>query len=167
MTEEEQTKQAPVQENKPQETPKGEDVEFSLDEIKKLEQEIEDAKKRMVTEDIEKKIAAEREAAKKEAEKEFLVNQRVKELEKEKEELRKKSEEVQLENARQLDALKEQMNKLISSKAVASGENPFRSQQKVEPEVDFKTKIDQLTNEEVAEIERLSAEAFFENKSRV
>ena len=136
---------------------------FTLEEIDKLNKEIEEAKKQMVSEDIEKKIAAEREAAKKEAEKEFLISQRVKDLEKEKEELQKKNEESQRLASQQLELLKAQVDKLMSSKAVITQDNPFRK----EPQPDVNISIDNMDEAAIDKIEEKSFEAFMEQKSRV
>jgi hypothetical protein len=136
---------------------------FTLEEIEKLNKEIEEAKKQMVSEDVEKKIMAEREAAKKEAEKEFLVNQKIKDLEREKLELQQKNEAVQRQTSQQLESLKAQVDRLMSSKAVITQDNPFKR----EPQPDVNKSVDMMDEATIDKIEEKSFEAFMESKSRI
>jgi len=154
---EEEIKQEPTEEKNPV-VEQSNDV--TQDEIDAIQAEIDKANEKMVSEDIQKRIAEERDAAKKEAEKEFLTNLRIKELEKEKEELKKQQEQREREAAQQLELLKQKVNELAAARAVVKEDNPFKSREIVPP------KEDTLTDEMADEIERASYDAFMEMRNR-
>jgi len=135
---------------------------ISTTELEELNREIEAANKKLVSDEMSKTIAAEREAAKLEAQKEFMVNQKIKDLEAEKEKIQKEKEDAERKSAEQLNVLKTKVDSLISTKAVVSTENPFRN----EPVESQKVSVDRLTDEQVDDIERNSFEAFLEHKSK-
>lgn len=162
---EEEEQQAPTETVEQPTTQKESEDTFTLEEIEKLNREIEETKRKVVSEDINQKITAERDAAKKEAEKEFLVNQRVKDLEREKEELQKKNEESQRNAAAQLEALKAQVDKLMTSKVVAVGDNPFKKPEENSTK-ETGLNVDGMDDEELRIIEEASFQAFLEQKSK-
>ena len=148
----------------PQEPPKEKNQEeIAEDELEALNREIEEANKSLVSEDVSKVIKLEKEAAKKEAEKEFLVSQRVKDLEAEKEALNKAKEQSERDSASKLQALTDKVNSLISSRAPVKNENPFNEK----PPADDTFSVDKLTDEQATDIERASMEAFFEAKNKI
>ena len=158
------TQQPEVTKTQPEETKAEKSAEeIASDELEELNREIEEANKSLVSEDVARVIKLEKEAAKKEAEKEFLVNQRVKDLEAEKEALRKQMEAAERKTAEELDAFKQQINSLRTSRAPVVSENPFNAQP-TEPQKPNNTGF---TDTEAEEIERASLEAFLESKTRI
>jgi len=131
-------------------------------ELDELNKEIEEANKSLVSDDVAKVIKLEKEAAKKEAEKEFLVNQRVKELEAEKDALAKAKEQAEKEAAAKLEALTQKVNGLISSRAPVTTENPFNAQ----PPAESTPSLADISDEQAKDIELASMEAFLEAKSK-
>jgi len=129
--------------------------EITAEELESINKEIEEANKSLVSEDVAKVIKLEKEAAKKEAEKEFLVNQRVKDLEAEKIALAKEMEHSEKEAAAKLEKLTERVNSLISSKATVKNDNPFN-----EPQPAKVPTNDDMTEEQEIDIETGSAIAF-------
>jgi len=141
-------------------TPPKTQEEITQEEIDAINKQIEEANKKLVSDDVSDLIKKEKELAKKEAEKEFMVNQKVKELEaqlKQKEEERIASEKA---SASQLQAIMEKVNALTASKAPVSNDNPFTDAPQEPP------RPTEMTDEMTKEIERASYIAFIENKRR-
>jgi hypothetical protein len=136
--------------------------DIAQEELDELNREIEEANKSLVSEDTSKLIKLEREAAKKEAEKEFLVNQRVKELEAEKEQIKKEAAEKEKAFALKMEALTNRVNGMVASKAPVVNDNPFNAQ----PPAPNPNQSTEFTEDEVRDIELASMEAFFDAKSR-
>jgi len=132
--------------------------EVTQDEIDAINREIEEANKKLISEDVSELIKKEKELAKKEAEKEFLVNQKVKDLEAQllKEQEAKKDAERQ--TAAQLQALMEKVNALTAAKAVVQNDNPFKNDPQEPP------KPTELSNDVADEIEHASYMAFMDSK---
>jgi hypothetical protein len=144
-------------------TPNSSYEQFAQEEIDKLTKEIEEANKKIVSSEVAETIRKEKEVAKKEAEVEFAKNQKIKELE---EQLKKEKEQKELfekSAAAQLEALKTKLDSLISAKAVANTENPFKKENDVKPQFS----LDKLTEEQVNDIEYNSFIAFMEDKSKI
>ena len=134
--------------------------EVSPEELEKLNQDLDASRKKLVSEETEEKIKTAKEEAKKEAEKEFIVNQKIKELEEDKKKLEEDQKKREENTAKELDVMKEKLNQAISSKAVSTGTNPFEGSQKTSS-----SSIDQLSDAEIDAIERASFEAF-ENRRK-
>jgi hypothetical protein len=158
------TPQTPIPEATPTAEPEVKKPEvIAADELEALNREIEEANKSLVSEDVAKVIKLEKEAAKKEAEKEFLVSQRVKDLEAEKNALIKAKEQSERDSAAKLEALTQKVNGMISSRAPVKNENPFNEK----PPADTTLDVSKLTDEQANDIELASMEAFFEAKSKI
>jgi len=158
MAEETTPTQEKVETPPVQEQPKPEvktQEEITTEELDALNREIEEANKTLVSEDVAKVIKLEKEAAKKEAEKEFLVNQRVKDLEAEKDALVKAKEQSEKEAAEKLEALTKKVNSLVSSQAPVKNENPFNEPQPAQ------APSDNLTKEQMDNIEEASMVEMF------
>jgi len=134
--------------------------QISQEELDKLNQDIENTTKKLVSDDTAKKIQEAREEAKKEAEKEMLINQRIKELEEEKEKLKADQISKEKEASEQLTALKGKVDELTASKAVIKSESPFEDKE------ELSKSIDKLTPEQEDEIERQSFEIFWEQSNK-
>lgn len=137
-----------VEDNKPKE----QDV-LNNEDLDKLEKDMDNARNTLVSKETEDKIAQAKEEAKKEAEKEFLVNQRIKELEEEKVKLAEDKAKKEEEVAKQLEEMKEKLNAAITSRAVPTANNPFNDKPS-------SSNIDKLSDDEVNQIEQASYLAF-------
>lgn len=136
--------------------------EFNIDE---LNNEIEAANKKLVSQEMAKIIAIEKENAKREAEKEFLVNQKIKDKEREIEEMRK----VQLERERaaseQLEALRRRVDELAASKQTTTVQNPFAGTAPSKSSLDeTSNSILSLKENELEEVEQASFYALRDRK---
>jgi len=154
------TENVTPKEGKQEATPPKTPEEVTQEEIDAINKEIEEANKKLISEDVSELIKKEKELAKKEAEKEFLVNQRVKELEAE---LKRKDEEriaSERASASQLQAIMEKVNALTASKAPVHNDNPFANEPSAPPQ------SKELDEDTASEIERASYIAFMESASR-
>ena len=148
--------QEQTSESKPVPTPAATKEEVSQEDLKALEQAIEDANKTLVTDDVQEQIKVAKEQARVEAEKEFAKNQKIKEME---EQLKKKEEEnvaIQKQAADQLAALKARLDDMSASRAVAPTQTPFDKQ----PQEENKITPNNMTPEQMKEFERDSYLAF-------
>jgi hypothetical protein len=165
MTEEEKKENQEVQE-KPKDTQSKEKQPETKEEpeidFEALRKEIEDADKTLVSEDVQKLLKEEKEAARKEAEKEFLVNQRLKEKEAEIENLKNASVEEQKKAAEQLAYLKAKLDELVTTKQVVNNENPFKKKEEAEPTQN--EMIAKLTDDDIDAIEYGSLQAILERQ---
>ena len=127
--------------------------------IDAINKDIEDATNTLVSKETEEKIAKAKEEAKKEAEKEFLVNQRVKELEAEKQKLQEQMEAKEREAAERLASLNEKVNKYVESKTSINNENPFNGNNN-------SNNVESLSDDDVNNIEQESYQAFVEHRIR-
>jgi uncharacterized protein (DUF3084 family) len=130
--------------------------------LEALRREIEEADKKLVSEDVSKLIKQERELAKKEAEKEYLINQRLQEKEAEIAKMKEASVEEQKKNAEQLAYLKSKLDELVASKQVVNNDNPFRND-KVAPQI--ADPIAHMTDKDLDELERASFQAMLDKRN--
>jgi len=149
--------------DKPVETPKegaqDKTPDFNVDELHK---EIEAANKKIVSEDVAQLLAKEREEARKEAQKEFAVNQQIKDKEAELENMKKAQKEKDLENARQLEALKRKVDELAASKQPVQVQNPFGSPSQSKDAI---PSVLSMKEEDLDEMEKASFEALLARKN--
>jgi multidrug efflux pump subunit AcrA (membrane-fusion protein) len=121
-------------------------------ELAAINADIASAQSALVSKGTEELIQKAREEARKEAEKEFLVNQRIKEIETQKAELQKRLEDKEKASAEELDKLKTKVNELVSSRASIQVQDPFRNPVNTGQE---------LSEEKITQIEVASARAFW------
>lgn len=127
--------------------------------LEALNNDIEDAKAKLVSKETEEKLAAAKEEAKKEAAKEFETNQRIKELEAE---LKKKEEAIvakESESAEKISLLTDKVNNYIESKANVGSNNPFKGDS-------AEKNIEQMPEDDVEKIEHDSFNAFINERIR-
>jgi len=130
--------------------------------VEELHKEIEAANKKIVSEDVAQLLAKEREEARKAAEKEFAINQQIKDKEAELEAIKKAQKEKDLENARQLEALKRKVDELASSKQPVQVQNPFSSPSTSK---DDKPSVVNMKEEDLDVVEKASFEALLARKN--
>ncbi len=132
--------------------------QISAEELEKLNKDIDDTTKKLVSDETAAQIQEAKEEAKKEAEKEFAINQRIKELEDEKAKLEEQRIAKEKEAAEQLTALKSKVDELTSSKAVVQGDSPFKEESQTAPS--------EISEEVADDIERQSFEMFWEESRK-
>lgn len=123
-----------------------------------IQKDMEDARKTLVSEDVESKIRQAKEEAKKEVEKELQMKAELEKAKAEAEELRKKNEEAQKQAATQLDALKKRVDEMTASRAPTSVVDPFGNPSRL---TDGSHPIDSLNDAEIDKLEERSAREFF------
>ena len=136
------------------------DSKLSEEEIKQMEADIAKARADLVSPDTEQKIKQAKEEAKAEAEKEFLVNQKIKELEEEKTKLLEAQKSKEEETAKQLEGFKEKIDSLTSSQQPIRGDDPFKKQKNNDGD-NPEGNVDKWTDDKVNDFERQSGSAFF------
>jgi uncharacterized protein YhaN len=135
-------------------TPKKEDV-LTEEEKNQINRDIDDARSKIVSRDVDAKIQQAKEEARREAEKELGMKQKLDELEKAKKELESKMETKEKEYAESFGKLKTKVDELVSSKAPIQMENPFSA-----PQAGAQA-IDRMTDDQIEKIEDSSAREFF------
>lgn len=131
-----------------------EKIEYSQDEIDAINKDITAARSSLVSEETKKEIERAKEEARREAEKEFLVNQKIKELEEQKQRLEAEKVAQQKEFDQKFSAMEGRINDMIGSKAPAADNNPFK-----EPNAQ-PTTAENMSDDMINDIERASGEAF-------
>lgn len=148
VTPEPETKQQPTEVST-----EDSDIDFEA-----LSKEIDDASNKIVSEDVRKLIANEREEARKQALKEAESQHYLKEKEAEIERLKKQQEEKERQSAEQLAQLKKKVDDLTASRAVVQDNNPFKKGEDKPTRQPF-----DLREEELDDVEKAS---FYEMLSR-
>lgn len=123
-----------------------------------MQKDIDDAKKSLVSDDTAKAIEKAKSEAKAEAEKEFLVNQKIKELEEEKEKLKQEQITKEKESAKQLEELTKKVDDMTTSKAAINTQDPFKAGNNT---VDLKSQVEKLSDEQALEIENEASRDFW------
>ncbi len=126
---------------------------FTKEELEQIDKDLTTAREKLVSKETQSEIDKARGQAKEEAKKEFELQRKLEDLEREKKELEarvQKSEEV---SSAELDNFKKRLDELTESKATIAEQNPFKQKQQKTPE--------NMTDEEISEIERESGIAFF------
>lgn len=125
------------------------------DEQSQIDRDIEEAKKSLVSKETQAQIEAAKAQARKETEAEMLIKQKLEKLEEENKKLREAQVAKEAETAKVLDELRAKVNSAIGSRAPAKMEDPFQ-----EP-AQGKLAVDRLSDAQIADIEKRSAEVFF------
>ena len=100
---------------------------LSEEDIKKLSDDIDNAKSTLVSKETQSAIEKAKADAKAEAEKEFTTNQKIKELEEQKQQLEASVKAKEESAAQELEKLKQAVNEMKASKAVVQQDNPFQN----------------------------------------
>jgi len=128
----------------------------TVDELKKIQEDLDSANKKIVSEDVRKQLDDAKAKAKEEAAKEFETNQKIKELEAEKATMKKESEDREKAASEKLAELTEKVNNYVSSKAPVNSSNPFEAPESRLPTEDLEKSAD--------DIERASFEALINRR---
>jgi len=131
--------------------------EFSKEEIDAINNDIIKAKSSLISEEAKKEIENAKVQARVEAEKEFQINQKIKEQEALIEQLKQEKLNKEKEFHDKFETMESRINDMIGSKAPVNVENPFKQNNQSNQPIDPMN----LTEAQVSEVERASAEAFF------
>lgn len=126
---------------------------FTKEELEQIDKDLATAREKLVSKETQSEIEKARGQAKEEAQKEFETKRKLEDLEREKKELEERVRKSEESSAAELDKFKKRLDELTESKATIAEQNPFRENRQKSPE--------NLTDEEVSEIERESGIAFF------
>lgn len=140
------------------------DVEYSEDEVKAIQEDINKAKSSLVSKETDDQIAKAKEQARLEAEKEFTTNQKIQELKAENERIQSEKLEKEKEFADKFSQMNEKINEMIGSKQPVVPENPFKGNQSTGPN---QVNVESLSDDAVNAIEEKSAELFFGEDPRL
>lgn len=140
------------------------DVQYSEDEVKAIQEDINKAKSSLVSKETDDQIAKAKEQARLEAEKEFTTNQKIQELKAENERIQSEKLEKEKEFADKFSQMNEKINEMIGSKQPVVPENPFKGNQSTGPN---QVNVESLSDDAVNAIEEKSAELFFGEDPRL
>lgn len=140
------------------------DVQYSEDEVKAIQEDISKAKSSLVSKETDDQIAKAKEQARLEAEKEFTTNQKIQELKAENERIQSEKLEKEKEFADKFSQMNEKINEMIGSKQPVVPENPFKGNQSTGPN---QVNVESLSDDAVNAIEEKSAELFFGEDPRL
>ena len=124
------------------------------EEKKQVDADIDNAKKELVSKDVEDKIEQVKQETKEQVTKELETKQRMDELQKQNETLQKQLEDKEKGFAESFDKLKTKVDDMVTSKAEVKVEDPFK-----EPDTAAK-EIDKMSDEELDKIEERSGREF-------
>lgn len=133
---------------------------LTQEELDQINKDIAAAREKLVSKETSSQIEKAKQEAKQEAQKEFETSQKLKELEEQRKALEEKLQNTEKQSSEQLEALKKKVDEMAESKRVMQAKNPFAdaansagSPNNPDPE--------NMTDEEVNDIERASGRAFF------
>lgn len=144
MSEEDKTQKKDQQKN--------DGTTMTEEELNEIEQDISKAREKLVSKETQSEIEKAKEQAKQEAQKEMENKQELERLSKEKEELQEKLKQKEQASSEELEKLKKKIDDLTESKATISEQNPFKEGGR---------NPDNMSDEEIKEIEHRSGIAFF------
>ena len=126
---------------------------FTKEELEQIDKDLNTAREKLVSKETQSEIEKAKTQAKEEAKKEFELQRKLEDLEREKKELEERVLKSEESSSAELDKFKKRLDELTDSKATIAEQNPFRQNQQKSPE--------NMTDEEISEIERESGIAFF------